>query len=244
MSVLSKLNDCVKTNGAGFIILIDPDKKNDKKIDQMVQAANLYADAIFVGGSIMMDKLYHDRVKRIKSISAIPVILFPGGVNQLNDYYDAVLFMSLLSGRNPHYLIGEQVIAAPIVKDFGIETIPTGYLLVDGGSPTTVEFISGTKPLSPSRPDVIISHALAAQYLGMRLIYLEAGSGAKNKIPGHLIKKITSEINIGLIVGGGIRTPQMAKSIVESGASHVVIGSAIEDSVEIAKEFSSAIHYN
>ena len=95
MSVLSKLNNCVKIKGAGFIILIDPDKKNDKKIDQMVQAANLYADAIFVGGSIMMDKLYHERVKRIKSISTIPVILFPGGVNQLNDYYDAVLFMSL-----------------------------------------------------------------------------------------------------------------------------------------------------
>ena len=244
MSILSKLNNCVKTNGAGFIILIDPDKKNDKKIDHMVQAANLYADAIFVGGSILMDKLYHERVKRIKSISKIPVVLFPGGVNQLNGHYDAMLFMSLLSGRNPHYLIGEQVIAAPIVKDFGIETIPTGYLLVDGGSPTTVEFISGTKPLSPSRPDVIISHALAAQYLGMRLIYLEAGSGAKNKIPGNLIRKIASEIDIGLVVGGGIRTPQMAKSIVDSGASHVVIGSAIEDSTAVAKEFSSAIHYN
>ena len=244
MSVLSKLNDCVKTNGAGFIILIDPDKKNDKKIDQMAQVANLYADAIFVGGSIMMDKLYHERVKRIKSISKIPVILFPGGVNQLNDCYDAMLFMSLLSGRNPHYLIGEQVIASPIIKDFRIETIPTGYLLVDGGSPTTVEFISGTKPLSPSRPDVIVSHALAAQYLGMKLIYLEAGSGAKDKIPGAVIRKVASEIDIGLIVGGGIRTPQMAKSIVESGASYVVIGSAIEDSSAIAKEFSSAIHYN
>ena len=244
MSVFSKLNDCVKTNGAGFIILIDPDKKNEKKIDQMVQAANLYADAIFVGGSIMMDKLYHERVKRIKSMSKIPVILFPGGVNQLNDYYDAMLFISLFSGRNPHYLIGEQVIAAPIVRDFGIETIPTGYLLIDGGSPTTVEFISGTKPLSPDKPDVIISHALAAQYLGMKLIYLEAGSGARNKIPENVIKKVASEIDIGLIVGGGIRTPQMAKNIVEAGASHVVIGSAIEDSIAIAKEFSSAIHNN
>jgi len=244
MSVLSKLNGFVKTNGAGFIVLIDPDKKNDKKIDQIVQTANLYADAIFVGGSIMMDKLYHERVKRIKSISKIPVILFPGGVNQLNDNYDAMLFMSLLSGRNPHYLIGEQVIAAPIVKDFGIETIPTGYLLVDGGSPTTVEFVSGSKPLSPLRPDVIISHALAAQYLGMKFIYLEAGSGANNSIPVNLIKKVASEIDIGLIVGGGVRTPQMAKNIVESGASHVVIGSAIEDSAVIAKEFSSAIHNN
>ena len=190
-----------------------------------------------------MDKLYHERVKRIKSTSQIPVIL-SGGANQLNDYYDAMLFMSLLSGRNPHYLIGEQVIAAPIVRDFKIETIPTGYLLVDGGSPTTVEYISGTKPLSPNRPDVIISHALAAQYLGMSLIYLEAGSGANNKIPANVIRKIASEVDIGLIVGGGIRTPQMAKKIVESGATYVVIGSAIEDSSAIAEEFSSAIHYN
>ena len=115
--------------------------------------------------------------------------------------------------------------------------------MVDGGSPTTVEFISGTKPLSPTRPDVIISHALAAQYLGMKLIYLEAGSGARNKIPENVIKKIVSEINISLIVGGGIRTPKMAKCIVDSGASYVVIGSAIEESTAIAKEFSSAIHY-
>ena len=130
MSVLSKLNDCVEKKGAGFIVLIDPDKKNDKNIDQLVEKANQNGvDAIFVGGSIMMDRFYHKRVERIKSISEIPVILFPGGVNQINKHYDAMLFMSILSGRNPHYLIGEQVIAAPIVKDLGIEVIPTGYLL-------------------------------------------------------------------------------------------------------------------
>tara|TARA_Y100001970_G_scaffold257322_1_gene335892 strand:+ start:1120 stop:1854 length:735 start_codon:yes stop_codon:yes gene_type:complete len=244
MSVLSKLTNCVKNNGAGFIILIDPDKKNDNKIEDIVNTANSYADAIFVGGSIMMDKLYHQRVRRIKSISKIPVILFPGGVNQLNDHYDAMLFMSLISGRNPHYLIGEQVIAAPIIKDYGIETIPTGYLLIDGGSHTTVELVSGTRPLSPARPDVIVSHALAAQYLGMSLLYLEAGSGAKDIIPEFLIKKVASEIDIGLIVGGGIRTPKDAKNIIESGASFVVIGSVLEDSIEIASEFSSAIHNN
>ena len=244
MNVLSKLNNCLEKNGAGFIILIDPDKKNNTKINKIVEIANIHADAIFVGGSIMMDSLYHDRVRQIKSMSEIPVILFPGGVNQLNDNFDAMLFMSLFSGRNPHYLIGEQVIAAPIVKDYGIETIPTGYLLIDCGSPTTVEFVSGTRPLSPNRPDVILSHALAAQYLGVRLIYLEAGSGAKNKIPGRLINQVASEIDIDLIVGGGIRTPQEAKNCVDAGASYVVIGSAIENSVEVASEFSSAIHKN
>ena len=245
MSILSKLNDCVEKNGAGFIVLIDPDKKNDKNIDQLVEKSNQNGvDAIFVGGSIMMDRLYHKRVERIKSISEIPVILFPGGVSQLNKHYDAMLFMSLLSGRNSHYLIGEQVIAAPIVKDYGIETIPTGYLLIDGGSPTTVEVVSGTNPLPSNRPDIIVSHALAAQFLGMELIYLEAGSGALNKVPGDVVKKVADEISIGLIVGGGIRTPEDANNIVNSGASFVVIGSAIEKSSGLMEEFSSSIHSN
>ena len=243
MSVLSELNDCVEKKGAGFIVLIDPDRKNDNNIDKLVEKANQNGvDAIFVGGSIMMDGLYHKRVERIKSISEIPVILFPGGVNQINKHYDAMLFMSLLSGRNSHYLIGEQVIAAPIVKDYGIETIPAGYLLIDGGSPTTVEVVSGTKPLPSNRPDIIVSHALAAQFLGMELIYLEAGSGALNEVPGDVVKKVADEISIGLIVGGGIRTPEDANSIVDSGASFVVIGSVIEKSVELMEEFSSAIH--
>ena len=245
MSVLSKLNDCVEKKGAGFIVLIDPDKKNNKNIDQLVEKAHQNGvDAIFVGGSIMMDGLYHKRVERIKSISEIPVILFPGGVNQINKHYDAMLFISLLSGRNSHYLIGEQVIAAPIVKDYGIETIPTGYLLIDGGSPTSVEVVSGTKPLPSNRPDIIVSHALAAQFLGMELIYLEAGSGALNEVPGDVVRKVADEINIGLIVGGGIRTPEDANSIVNSGASFVVIGSAIEKSAELMEEFSSSIHSN
>ena len=245
MSVLSKLNNCVEKKGAGFIVLIDPDKKNDKNIDKLVEKANQNGvDAMFVGGSIMMDGLYHKRVERIKSISEIPVILFPGGVNQINKHYDAMLFMSLLSGRNSHYLIGEQVIAAPIVKDYEIETIPTGYLLIDGGSPTSVEVVSGTKPLPSNRPDIIVSHALAAQFLGMELIYLEAGSGALNEVPGDVVKKVADEISIGLIVGGGIRTPEDANSIVNSGASFVVIGSAIEKSAELMEEFSSSIHSN
>jgi len=245
MSVLSKLNDCVEKKGAGFIVLIDPDKKNDKNIDKLVEKANQNGvDAMFVGGSIMMDGLYHKRVERIKSISEIPVILFPGGVNQINKHYDAMLFMSLISGRNSHYLIGEQVIAAPIVKDYEIETIPTGYLLIDGGAPTSVEVVSGTKPLPSNRPDMIVSHALAAQFLGMKLIYLEAGSGALNKVPEDVVKKVADEINIGLIVGGGICTPEDANSIVNSGASFVVIGSAIEKSAELMEEFSSSIHSN
>jgi len=243
MNTFVTLKQTVAKNGAGFIVLIDPDKKNDEKIIEIVENANLNgADAIFVGGSIMMDSFYNKRVKKIKSISNIPVILFPGGVNQISKHFDAILFMSLLSGRNPHYLIGEQVLAAPIIKDIGIETIPTAYLLIDGGSSTSVEYISGTKPLPPSKPDLLIGHALAAQFLGMKMIYLECGSGAKNRIPDETLKAVSSEIDIDVAVGGGVRTPEDAGQLVNSGASFVVIGSAIENSKDSISDFASAIH--
>ena len=243
MNTFLTLKQSVEKNGAGFIVLIDPDKKNDEKIIEIVESANLNgADAIFVGGSIMMDSFYNERVKKIKSISNIPVILFPGGVNQISKHFDAILFMSLLSGRNPHYLIGEQVLAAPIIKDIGIETIPTAYLLIDGGLSTSVEFISGTKPLPPSKPDLLIGHALAAQFLGMKMIYLECGSGAKNRIPNETLKAVSGEVDIDVVVGGGVRTPEDAGQLVNSGASFVVVGSAIENSKDLISDFSSAIH--
>lgn len=243
MKTFLNLKQSVEKYGAGFIVLIDPDKKNDEKIIELVENANINgADAIFVGGSIMMDSLYNERVNKIKTISNIPVILFPGGANQINKYFDAILFISLLSGRNPHYLIGEQVLAAPIIKDMGIETIPTGYLLVDGGSSTSVEYISGTKPLPPSRPDLLIGHALAAQFFGMKMIYLECGSGAKKRIPNETLKAVSDEIDINIIVGGGIRTPGDANQLVKSGASFVVIGSVLENSKDLMNDFASAIH--
>ena len=190
----------------------------------------------------MMDNHYHERIAKIKSVSNIPVILFPGGVNQINKHFDAILFMSLLSGRNPHYLIGEQVLAAPIIKDIGIETISTGYILLDGGTSTTVEFISGTRPLPSNNPDLLVSHALAAQFLGMQMVYIESGSGAKTRIQNEFLNIVSDEINIDIIVGGGIITPEDAHQVANAGASHVVIGSAIEHSLELVSHFSQAIH--
>ena len=244
MSVFDKLTKAVKDKGAGFIILIDPDRKNDKKLETLVENANRSdVDAIFVGGSLMMDGGYHDRVARIKDVAKIPVIFFPGGVGQINEYYDAMLFMSVISGRNPHYLIGEQVIAAPIVKDLALEAIPTGYMLLDGGSATTVEFMSGSLPIPLDRPDIAVAHALAGQYLGMKLLYLEAGSGAKYPVPIETIKQVASETNVSLIVGGGIRTPKAAAERVKAGASFIVAGTAIEKSSELMDEFSAAVHF-
>ena len=239
------LFDVVKNRGAGYFVLIDPDQKNHSNIEAVDQDANeSEVDALLVGGSLMMDAGNHDRVAKIKKNAKMPVIFFPGGVTQLNGYYDAMFFMSILSGRNPHYLIGEQAIAAPIVKDIGIETIPMGYLLIDGGTTTTVEFMSSTKPIPMDRPDITVAHALAAQYLGKKFVYLEAGSGAKYPVSLETIEAVKSQIEIPIIVGGGIKTPKDAEERVKAGASFIVTGTVTEKSenLSVMKDFSEAIH--
>ncbi|HBR86596.1 MAG TPA: geranylgeranylglyceryl/heptaprenylglyceryl phosphate synthase [Candidatus Marinimicrobia bacterium] len=244
-SVFQHLLDIKAEKGAGYIVLIDPDKKNDESLINQVETANKSGvDALFVGGSLMMDSHHHDRVKQIKKHSDIPVIFFPGGVNQMNSHYDAMLFMSLLSGRNPQYLIGEQVVAAPIVKDMGMEVIPTAYLLFDGGAHSTVEVISGTRPLPMNRPDIAIAHALAAEFMGKKLIYLEAGSGATKAIFTDVIRSISSETNVPLIVGGGIKTPEAANKRVEAGASYIVTGTVLEENGDsgLMRAFADAVH--
>ncbi len=236
-----------KKKGAGYIVLIDPDNKSEDDLPEKVKAINdSGVDAIFVGGSLMMDSRCSDRVAQIKSLAEIPVIFFPGGISQLNSHYDAILFMSIISGRNPHYLIGEQVIAAPIINDLAIEVIPTGYLLLDGGSDSAVQFMSGTAPIPMDKPDILIAHALAAQYLGKQLIYLEAGSGAKQAVTNELIKEVVEHVDIPLIVGGGIRKPEVAREKVEAGASFVVTGTIIEENIneDMLKKFAEAIHVN
>ncbi len=239
------LLDVVKKKVAGYFVLIDPDQKNHSYIEELVQAANeSEVDALLVGGSLMMDAGNHDRVAQIKKNANMPVIFFPGGVTQLNGHYDAMFFMSLLSGRNPHYLIGEQAIAAPVVKDIGIETIPMGYLLLDGGTTTTVEFMSSTKPIPMDRPDITVAHALAAQYLGKKFVYLEAGSGAKIPVSIETIEAVKNQIEISIIVGGGIKTPKAAEERVKAGASFIVTGTVTEKSenLSVLKDFSEAIH--
>ena len=243
-TIFNYLLSVKEEKGAGYIVLIDPDKNSEKSLEEKISKINeCGVDAIFVGGSLILDNNCEKRVKMIKSLSKLPIIFFPGGISQLNKYYDAMLFMSILSGRNPHYLIGEQVIAAPIVKDLGIETIPTGYLIVDGGSNSSVQFMSGSNPIPIEKPDILVAHALAAQYLGKKIVYLESGSGAKNAIPNHLIEAVKRYIDIPIIVGGGIRTPESAYKKVQAGASFVVTGTAIEDdNTNIIKEFADAIH--
>jgi phosphoglycerol geranylgeranyltransferase len=243
--IFTYLKDVRQRKGAGYLVLIDPDGMNDQLLEERITAINKSdVDAILVGGSLMMDGKNHERTSLIKKYSKVPVIFFPGGVAQLNGHYDAILFMSVLSGRNPHYLIGEQVIAAPIIKDLGIETIATGYLLLDGNAQSTVEFMSGTRPIPMGRPDITVAHALAAQYLGMQMVYLEAGSGATVPVTDDNVKRVCSHIHIPVIVGGGLRDPEVAARKVAAGASFIVTGTVIEENGDekLLREFSSAIH--
>jgi len=244
-SVLEHLMNVRNKKGAGYLVLIDPDRKNDGILDRLVHSVNQSeVDAILAGGSLFMDGKFHERVARIKKISQVPVILFPGAVNQLGPNFDAVLFMSIISGRNPTYLIGEQVIGAPIVKDLGLEAIATGYMLFDGGGKSTVEFLSNTQPLPMDRSDLAIAHGLAAQYLGMRLLYMEAGSGAERSVPEETISALSTEVELPLIVGGGIKSPQEAARKVEAGASFVVTGTVTEtdDHKTLMQSFADAVH--
>ncbi len=244
-SVFEQIQTIQQTRGGGYFVLIDPDRKNDGLLENKVQAANQSGvDAILVGGSLMMDGKTHERVKKIHELSEVPVIFFPGSLSQLCPYYDAMLFMSVLSGRNPHYLIGEQVIAAPVVQDMGIETIATGYILLDGGAHSTVEFMSGSTPIPMNRPDIVVAHCLAAQYLGMDVVYLEAGSGANTAVPPEVIAEVRRHCDLKLIVGGGIRTPEQAQERVEAGADFIVTGTILENNSDpgLMNAFAQAVH--
>ncbi len=211
------------------IALIDPDKKNDKSLPKQLEYINNNNFiAAFCGGSIIMDSKYSTRVEYIKNNISIPLIGFPSSAYQIDSNFDAILFMSLISGRNPQYLIGEQVLSAPIIKDLSLEVISIGYILLSNGKKTTVELISGTDGLPVDNHNVVISHALAAQYLGHKMIYLECGSNADAIIDLKLLSKINNLIDIPIIVGGGVKNDKDIDLLTNNGASFVVTSSMIE----------------
>jgi len=183
-------------------------------------------------------------IQRIKKLSDLPVIISPGASSHLSRYADAVLFLSLISGRNPDFLIGEHVKAAPIIRKYGIEAIPTGYILIEGGSCTSVQFMSATLPIPRDKLDIAIAHAMAAELLGMKMAYLECGSGSLLSVPDEMISAVKAEISIPLIVGGGIVDPSVAAAKVRAGADFVVTGNVLEraNSTVLVYEFAEAIH--
>ncbi len=199
-------------------------------------------DYFFLGGSLVVNNNIELASTIIKSNSNIPIILFPGDSYQLNDSADALLFLSLISGRNPELLIGKHVTAAPYLKKSSLEIMPTGYLLVDGGVPTTVSYISNTNPLPADKENIALCTAQAGEMLGLKLIYLDAGSGAQNPVSQKMIETVSNGIEVPLIVGGGIRTPEKAFLSAKAGAEAIVVGNAIEKDASLIHEMASAVH--
>ncbi|RKY63797.1 MAG: geranylgeranylglyceryl/heptaprenylglyceryl phosphate synthase [Candidatus Latescibacterota bacterium] len=245
MSTFEYLMRVKREKGAGYLLLLDPDRLDRKALAAHIHCLNANGvDAILVGSSFLLSNDFDQVVEQIKKEAKIPVIIFPGGIYQISPKADAILFLSLLSGRNSEFLIGQQVKAAPILRDYGLESISTGYLLVESGRPTTVEYISNTHPIPRGKPEIAVAHALAAQYLGMRLLYLDAGSGAEHSVPEEMIQAVADSVSLPLIVGGGIRQPEVAQQKVLAGSSFVVIGTALEQNNEptLLEEFAKAIH--
>lgn len=233
-----------KQNGEKkFAVLIDPDKVRLGKLDKVIQLAkDAHVDYFFIGGSLIVNDMLDMVLKSIKENCDIPMILFPGNSFQLSYKADAILFLSLISGRNAELLIGKHVVAAPFLKVSPLEIISTGYMLVDGGVATTVSYMSNTNPIPASKDDIAVCTAVAGELLGLKTMYMDAGSGAKNPISASMITAVSEVISVPLIVGGGIRTPEKAMENVKAGADLIVVGNAIEKDPELIMDMSAAIH--
>jgi putative glycerol-1-phosphate prenyltransferase len=233
-----------KKNGQkSFAVLIDPDKVNDEKMQQLIhQAVIAKVDYFLVGGSLVISNYLDQCVQVIKQNCSIPVLLFPGSSAQVSKYADALLYLSLISGRNPELLIGQHVVSAPAIKQSGLEIISTGYMVIDGGAPTTVSYISNAAPLPADKNEIAMCTAMAGEMLGMKIIYMDAGSGAKRAITESMISQVSHSIEIPLIIGGGITDPEKAYLNCKAGADIIVVGNAIEKDESLIMEMASAVH--
>ncbi len=226
-----------------FAVLIDPDKLKMNNVDRIIHLAeNAAVDCFFVGGSLVVNDVMNDCIKIIREISDIPIIIFPGSTMQINYSADAILFLSLISGRNPELLIGRHVESAPVLHRSPLEVISTGYMLIDGGKPTTASYISNTTPIPNNKEDIALCTALAGELLGLKTIFMDAGSGAETPISSKMIRAVSSQISIPLIIGGGIQTPEKAAENVAAGADVIVIGNAIEKEPNLLLELADAVH--
>ena len=228
--------------GKKFALLIDPGKYSVQSLIATVYAADeLKINAILVGGSLVSDRI-DSTIEIIKKNTNIPVVLFPGSLLQLSNKADAILLLSLISGRNPEYLIGNHVLAAPYLKKSAIEVIPTGYILIGEDNFSSVEYISNTKPIPSDKYDLAVATAIAGELMGNKLIYLESGSGVNKSIDAELVKEVKRSISIPLIVGGGLKDPRQIVEISKAGADIVVVGNAVENNLDILEALVKALH--
>jgi len=226
-----------------FAVLIDPDKVNEGSMEQLIKlAVDAKIDYFLVGGSLVVSDYIDECVQYIKHNCDIPTILFPGSPSQISKHADALLYLSLISGRNADLLIGQHVVSAAVIKQSGLEIMPTGYMVIDGGAPTTVSYISNAAPIPADKNEIAVCTAMAGEMLGMKLIYMDAGSGARRPITENMIAKVAAAIEVPLIVGGGILEPEKAYLNCKAGADVIVIGNAIEKDSSLIAEMAAAIH--
>ena len=246
MKTYNYLLNNIKTKGAAYLVLLDPDKLPITKIAPFIRHCEKSGvDGFLIGGSLMISGDLDSFIEVVKVETSLPLIIFPGSINQISSIADAILFLSVISGRNSEHLIGKHVTASPLIKRANIEPISTGYILVESGVTTTAVYMSGSLPVPRNKPEIAAATALAGEYLGMKFIYLEAGSGAQDSVPDEMVKAVSKECSIPIIVGGGIRTPHAARKKVDSGASIIVTGNFFENenNWDLIKEFASAVHY-
>ena len=235
------INQSISKNRKLFALLIDPDQHSKKSLENLCKkATESKVDLIFVGGSLLNNSI-DQSFDLIKKNTNIPALIFPGNLLQISGKADGILLLSLISGRNPDLLIGNHVIASAHIKRSKLEVLPTGYILIEGGKSTSVEYMSNTKPIPAEKTDIAIATAMAGEMLGLKYIYLEAGSGAKNSINLNVIKGVKENITIPLIVGGGIKTPLDVKNAVSAGADIVVVGTIVEQNPKILSKLVNAI---
>ncbi|MEO9144503.1 MAG: geranylgeranylglyceryl/heptaprenylglyceryl phosphate synthase [Ginsengibacter sp.] len=226
-----------------FAVLIDPDKVDNHKMRQLIKLSiSAGVDYFLVGGSLVISNYLDECVQIIKRNCSVPVLLFPGSSTQVSKYADALLYLSLISGRNPELLIGQHVVSAPAIRQSGLEIMSTGYMVIDGGAPTTVSYISNATPLPADKNEIAMCTAMAGEMLGMKLIYMDAGSGAKRPITEGMIELVSNAIKVPLIVGGGITDPEKAYRNCKAGADIIVVGNAIEKDESLIMEMASAVH--
>ncbi len=226
-----------------FAVLADPDKISPADARTLARQCNAArADLFLVGGSLVVGSTIEACIQAFKEESDIPVVLFPGSPAQITPAADALLYLSLVSGRNPDLLIGQHVISAPAVRASGLEVISTGYMVVDGGRPTTVSYMSGTPPLPADKPDIALCTAWAAELQGKHLLYLDAGSGARNPVSERMIRTVAANTGLPLFVGGGMRTPEAVSAAARAGATVVVVGNALEEDPGLLAEMVVAAH--
>ncbi|MFA6233796.1 MAG: geranylgeranylglyceryl/heptaprenylglyceryl phosphate synthase [Bacteroidota bacterium] len=243
--IYQRLIDAHREGRPQLFLLVDPDKARLPEIPGFVaDAQEAGVDGFLVGGSLALLPDFEECIRAMKISARVPVVIFPGGIHQISGEADAILFLSIISGRNPDQLIGQHVLAAPMLREMGLEAISTGYMIISSDAVTSTEYMSYSKPIPREKAEIAAAHALAAEMLGMKLVYLEAGSGAPQSVPAAMVRMVHALVDIPIIVGGGIRTPEAAAEKVAAGASIVVIGNHFEEdgNRRQLRAFAEAVH--